>query len=62
MSAAGRKRKRAARRDPGQTTFRVEHLDERKEVMLTGATAMKQHQYPLRVVAGWTDAMPKPVQ
>ena len=51
VRAARRQRERSARRDPEQPPLRVEHVEQRKEVVLVGAAAVEQGEEALGLSA-----------
>ena len=55
VRAAGRERERPARRGADEPPLRVEHVEEREEIVLVGAAAMQQHERAVRLSGGRAD-------
>ena len=49
VGAAGRERQRAARGGTEQTPIGIEHVEQRKQVVLVRAAPVEEHQRPFRV-------------
>ena len=56
VRTARRQRERAARRDPEQAALRVEHVQQRDEVVLVGAAAVEEDERALRLAGRRRDA------